>query len=264
MRAFGVAFSVMQTPRVGAWPGLLVALVLSTPPLACGGNKDAASGKEGDAKTPAPAVDAKAADAKAADAKAADAKAVEDAKATADGAAADGGAMPTTAVEPPPGPGTAASGPPPAATSGPDDDGGGSDETAGGTGGAVDVDALLKEIKSKKTKDDRVQAAVTEAEAGGADAVALAKALVARGQALFADPDRAKGFFELANDKDPKAPDAAFELAKQAALVGDVEEAKKWLTVVHERKGKKLLKKIDFDPMWEIVKDDPDVRAMIK
>lgn len=260
MRAFGVAFPVMQTPRVGAWPGLLVALVLSTPSLACGGNKDAASGKEGDAKTPAPA-DAKVADAKVADAKTAvdakvdDAKVAADAKASAEGAADDGGAMPTTA-EPPPGPS-------PAATSGPADDTG-ADETAGGTGGAVDVDALLKEIKSKKTKDDRVQAAVTEAEAGGAEPAALAKALVARGQALFADPERAKGFFELANEKDPKAPDAAFELAKQAALVGDVEEAKKWLTVVHERKGKKLLKKIDFDPMWEIVKDDPDVRAMLK
>lgn len=253
----------MQTPRVGVRPGLLVALVLSTTSLACGGSKDGTSGKEGDAKTPAPVADAKVADAKAADAKAADAKAAEDAKASADGAAADGGAMPTTAVEPPPGPGTAVTGPPPAATSGPADDSGG-DETAGGSGGAVDVDALLKEIKSKKTKDDRVLAAVTEAEAGGADPVALAKALVAHGQALFADPERAKGFFELANDKDPKAPDAAFELAKQAALVGDVEEAKKWLTVVHERKGKKLLKKIDFDPMWEIVKDDPDVRAMIK
>lgn len=254
----------MQTPRVGAWPSLLV---LSTTLLACGGSKDGTSGKEGDAKTPAPAVDAKAADAKAADAKAADAKAADakaaDAKASADGAAAEDGAMPTTAVEPPPGPGTAVTGPPPAATTGPADDEGG-DETAGGSGGAVDVDALLKEIKSKKTKDDRVQAAVTEAEAGGVDPVALAKALVAHGQALFADPDRAKGFFELANEKDPKAPDAAFELAKQAALVGDVEEAKKWLTVVHERKGKKLLKKIDFDPMWEIVKDDPDVRAMLK
>lgn len=256
----------MQTPRVGAWPGLLVALVISTPPLACGGSKDAASGKEGDAKTPAKVDDAKVADAKVDDAKVADAKVDDakvdaDAKASAGGAADDGGAMPTTAVEPPPGPGTA--GPPPAATSGPADDTGG-DESAGGTGGAVDVDALLKEIKSKKTKDDRVQAAVTEAEAGGAEPAALAKALVARGQALFADPERAKGFFELANEKDPKAPDAAFELAKQAALVGDVEEAKKWLTVVHERKGKKLLKKIDFDPMWEIVKDDPDVRAMLK
>ena len=247
----------MQTPsRVGALPGWLVAFVLSTGPLACGGaSKDGESGKEGEAKTPAAKVEDGKTDAKdPADVKAPETK-VEDAKASADGAVvADGGS-----------PATAASGPPPAATGGPADGGdtGGSD-TAGETGAAVDVEALLKEIKSKKTKDERAKAAVAEAEAGGAEPAALAKALVARGEALYADPERAKVFFELANEKDPKGPDAAFNLAKQAALVGDVDEAKKWLTVVHERKGKKLLKKIDFDPMWEIVKDDPDVRAMLK
>jgi hypothetical protein len=82
--------------------------------------------------------------------------------------------------------------------------------------------------------------------------------------ALFADPERAKAFFELASEKDPKYADPAFNLAKQAAVVGELDEAKKWLTIVHERKGKKLLKQIDFDPMWEILKDDPDVRALLK
>jgi len=267
----------MQTPsRVGALPGLLMALVLSTGlivcgggPLACGGaSKDGASEKEGEAKTPAPAKaeDGKTEDGKGpADVKAVDAKA-EDGKASADGAAsADGGAVPTTAADGGPGPGTA-SGPPPPATSGPADGGGetGADETAGETGAVVDVEALLKEIKGKKTKDARATAAVAEAEAGGAEPAALAKALVARGEALYADPERARPFFELANDKDPKAPNAAFNLAKLAVVPGDVDETKKWLTIVHERKGKKLLKQIDFDPMWEIVKDDPDVRAMLK
>jgi hypothetical protein len=250
-------------PRVGALPGSISVLVLCVALLACGGaSKDGASGKEGEAKTPSPA---KVDDAKLADAKAVDAKA--DAKGSADGAAAaEGGATPPPGADETgtsgPGPGTAASGPPPAATSGPAD--GGADETTGDTGGAVDPEALLKEIKSKKTKDARVTAAVTEAEAAGVDPAALAKALNARGDALYADPDRARPFFELANDKDPKDATAAFNLAKQAALVGDVDEAKKWLTVVHERKGKKLLKRIEFDPMWEIVKDDPDVRAMLK
>jgi hypothetical protein len=249
----------MQTPsRVGAWPGSLVALVLSiAPPLACGGaSKDGTSGKEGEAKTPAAADDGKVV--------------ADDGKVVADdgkAASADGGVAP-----PPNGAGDAggAGGPPspdtagaPPATSGAADDTAG-DDTAGSTGAAVDVPALLKEIKSKKTKDARVEAAVAEAEAGGAEPADLAKALNARGEALHAEPDRAKPFFELANDKDPKSPNAAFNLAKQAAIVGEIDEAKKWLTIVHERKGKKLLKQIDFDPMWEILKDDPDVRAMLK
>jgi hypothetical protein len=253
----------MQTPpRVGALPGSIVLLLLATVPLACGGGaKDGESGKpaEAEAKTPAPA-----------DVKATDVKSADTAAPPADTAAppADTAAPPADTAAPPAdtaaAPTTAASGPPPG-TSGADDGGStGADETAGETGAAVDVEALIKEIKSKKTKDDRVQAAVAEAEAGGAEPAAVAKALVTRGQALFDDPERAKPYFELANDKDPKSPNAAFELAKQAALVGDVDETKKWLTVVHERKGKKLLKRIEFDPMWEIVKDDPDVRAMLK
>jgi hypothetical protein len=253
----------MQTPlRVGALPRSIALLLLATVPLACGGAKDGESGTpaEAEAKTPAPA-----------DVKATDVKSADTAAPPADTAAppADTAAPPADTAAPPAdtaaAPTTAASGPPPAGTSGADDGGStGADETAGETGAAVDVEALLKEIKSKKTKDARVQTAVAEAEAGGADPVALAKALVTRGQALFDDPERAKPYFELANDKDPKSPNAAFELAKQAALVGDVDEAKKWLAVVHERKGKKLLKRIEFDPMWEIVKDDPDVRAMLK
>jgi hypothetical protein len=255
-------------PRVGALPGSISALMLSTVLLASGGvllacggaSKDGATGKEGEAETPAPA-EAKVDDTKLADAQV-DAKGPEEGqgegKASADGAAAsaEGGATPPPIADGP------ASGPPPPATGGPAD--GGGEGAADETAAAVDVDALLKEIKSKKTKDARIEAAVTEAEAAGVEPAALAKALVGRGEALYADPERARPLFELANEKDPKAPEAAFNLAKQAALVGDVEEAKKWLTVVHERKGKKLLKKIDFDPMWEIVKDDPDVRAMLK
>jgi hypothetical protein len=248
---------VMQTPlRAGAWPGSLTAFVLSTALLACGGaSKDGAEGK---AETPAKTEDAPAQgdEAKADEAKADEAKA-DDAK--ADDAKADDGAV--VAAADPSGEPAAASGAPPTPAE-PDEAGGG--EAAGEAAGVVDAETLLKEIKNKKTKDARAQQAAAEAEAAGADPAALAKALVARGQTLFAQPDRAKPFFELANDKDPKSPAAAFELAKQAALVGEIDEAKTWLEVVHQRKGKKLLKQIDFDPMWEIVKDDPDVRAMLK
>ena len=119
-------------------------------------------------------------------------------------------------------------------------------------------------VKSKKTKDDRALAALGEAEAAGAEAKDLAKAANARGLALHATPDRAKTFFQWALDKDPKAADPAFNLAKQAAVLGEVDETKKWLTETKNRGGKKLIAQIEYDPMWEIVKDDPDVKALLQ
>jgi hypothetical protein len=135
---------------------------------------------------------------------------------------------------------------------------------AGATGGAAPVDPapLLEEVKAKKTKDERAMAALAEAEAAGAEARELAKVANARGEKLFEHPERAKAFFEWAAEKDPKFPEPAFNLAKQAAIQGDVDLAKEWLVKTKERGGKKLLKQIGFDPMWEIVKDDPDVRKL--
>lgn len=249
----------MQIPRKGVVRRLLAVLALSTATMACGGpSKDGASkdGANEQKAAPPPVIEAKAVvdEGKAA--------AADDAAAAAEGgtgAADDAGGS---------GPGPAATSGGPAASGGPVEAGatgsGGEEAAAETTGGTVDVPALLKEIKNKRTKDARAQAAVAEAVAAGADPAALAKALNSRGEALFADPDRAKVFFELANETDPKATAPAFNLAKQAAVVGELDEAKKWLTVVRERKGKKLLKQIDFDPMWEILKDDPDVRALLK
>jgi hypothetical protein len=142
-------------------------------------------------------------------------------------------------------------------------------DEAGGSGGddakaAADPKTLLTEVKSKKTKDDRALAALGEAEAAGAEAKDLAKAANARGLALHATPDRAKTFFQWALDKDPKAADPAFNLAKQAAVLGEVDETKKWLTETKNRGGKKLIAQIEYDPMWEIVKDDPDVKALLQ
>jgi hypothetical protein len=131
----------------------------------------------------------------------------------------------------------------------------------GGGAAAPDPATLIAEVKNKKTKDDRALAALTEAETAGAKPKDLARAAKARGDALFDAPDRAKPFFEWANEKDPKYPDAAFALAKQAVVLGELEETKKWLRIVHERKGKKLLQQLAFDPMWEIVKDDPEVKG---
>ena len=130
-----------------------------------------------------------------------------------------------------------------------------------GGAAAPDPATLIAEAKNKKTKDDRALAALTEAETAGAKPKDLARAAKARGDALFETPERAKPFFEWANEKDPKYPDAAFALAKQAVVVGELEETKKWLKIVHERKGNKLLQQLAFDPMWEIVKDDPEVKG---
>ncbi len=105
---------------------------------------------------------------------------------------------------------------------------------------------------------------MAELEAAEVETIDIAKALTSRGKALHSSPERAKALYELALEKDPKYPDPAFELAKQAAMLGELDEAKTWLKTVKERKGKKLLRQIDFDPMWEILKDDPEVRALLK
>ena len=69
---------------------------------------------------------------------------------------------------------------------------------------------------------------LAEAEEAGAEALDLAKAANARGEALFATPDRAKAFFEWAHEKDPSYPVPAFNLAKQAATLGELDEAARY------------------------------------
>ncbi len=139
----------------------------------------------------------------------------------------------------------------------------GADEGGSG-GGAADTDALVKEIKNKRTTDERALEALAEIETAGMKLRDVAKAANARGVALHATPDRAKTFFVWAMEKDDKYPDPAFNLAKQAANLGEVAETVQYLTEVKKRGGKKLLQQVDFDPMWEIVKDDPDVRALLR
>ena len=124
--------------------------------------------------------------------------------------------------------------------------------------------SLLKEVRSGKTSDQRAKAALAEAEAAGAKPQDLAKAAIARGQALYGAPDRAAVFFQWAAEKDPKNAAATFALAKQAAVIGDIPATKQYLQQTHERGGSDLLQQIDFDPTWEIVKDDPDVRKLLQ
>lgn len=134
----------------------------------------------------------------------------------------------------------------------------------GGDGSGKDSAALIKEARTTKTTDERALEALAEAETAGATAKELARAAKARGDYLYKDPDRAKVFYEWSAAKDEDYPDPVFALAKQKAVTGDVDDVVKLLKQVSERKGgKKLLEQIDFDPTWDIVKDDPEVRALL-
>lgn len=131
---------------------------------------------------------------------------------------------------------------------------------------AVDKTKLFAEVKAKKTSDARAKKALEEAEAGGATARELAEASNARGMMLLGsgEAERATAAFQWSRDKDPSYPDASFNLAKQSAMAGEIPETVKLLQEVHKRGGKTLLKQVGFDPVFEIVKDDPDVQKIAK
>lgn len=134
----------------------------------------------------------------------------------------------------------------------------------GGAAAGKDSAALIKEARTTKTTDERAVAALAEAETAGATVKELARAAKARGDYLYKSPDRAQVFYEWSAAKDENYADPVFALAKQKAVTGDVEDVVKLLKQVSERKGgKKLLEQLDFDPTWDIVKDDPDVRALL-
>lgn len=165
----------------------------------------------------------------------------------------------------------------PAAAEGGDEDGEdvGGDEAGGEAGdeeaddggehgGGKDSADLIKEARTTTTTDERALEALAEAEKAGATPKELARAAKARGDYLYKNPDRAKVFFEWSAEKDEDYAEPVFALAKQKAVTGDIDDVVKLLQKVAERKGgKKLLQQIDFDPTWDIVKDDPDVRALL-
>jgi hypothetical protein len=201
----------------------------------------------------------------------ADAKADGDAKPDAEAESAEPSDAAATSGETP----AVASddtGEPAAADTGDDDDEAG-DETAGeepeDQAAAAeepegpDPKALLTTAARPRTSDAEARRLLGQAEEAGASVREVARTAVDRGLALHATPDRAKAFFEWAAEKDPAYPDPMWHLARQAAVEGDVDRAKEMLGVVKQRGGKKLLQQIDFDPMWEILKDDPDVRKLL-
>lgn len=125
------------------------------------------------------------------------------------------------------------------------------------------VKAILKEIKDRRTSDERARQALAEAESAGAKPSTLAQAAFERGKALHAEPARAAAFYEWAAKKDKQYPDPVFELAKQAVVEGEIGKTIELLKDTKARGGTKLLQQIEFDPTWEIVKDEAEVRSLL-
>ena len=126
------------------------------------------------------------------------------------------------------------------------------------------IAALLKSARSKRTSDAKADKALAEAEEQGAELRDLAKAANDRGEALMGERDRAIKYFEWARDKDAKYPDASFNLAKIEVLAGNVPGTIAHLEEVKKRGGRKLLKTVGYDPLFEVVKDDRTVQKLIR
>jgi hypothetical protein len=128
-----------------------------------------------------------------------------------------------------------------------------------------EIAKLLKSVRSKRTSDAKADKALADAEGLGAEARELAEAANDRGDALFGEEgDRATKYFEWARDKDTSYPDPSFNLAKITVLSGNVPGTIAHLEEVKKRGGKKLLKTVGYDPLFEVVKDDKTVQALIR
>ncbi len=126
------------------------------------------------------------------------------------------------------------------------------------------VKELLGRVAKSSTSDEDARATLEAAEKRKASARALARAATARGEALLPHPDRAAAFFEWAADKDPRAPEPVFHLARLAVMRGDIPTTIEFLEKTHARGGKGLLDQLGFDQTWELVKDDPAVRKLLR
>lgn len=122
--------------------------------------------------------------------------------------------------------------------------------------------SLLARVSRAKYSDDKAHAWLKQAKDNGAKARELALAANKRGEALFSKAERAEAFFRWAEEQDPSLPLPAYNRAKLAALRGDIPGVRSHLKTVKERGGKKLLRKVGFDPVFSLVHDDPVVRSM--
>ncbi|MEZ4385687.1 MAG: hypothetical protein R3A79_30490 [Nannocystaceae bacterium] len=127
-----------------------------------------------------------------------------------------------------------------------------------------EIASLLKTVSNKRTSDAKADKALADAEALGAEVRALAEAANDRGDALSDDEARSTKYLEWARDKDTTYPDPSFNLAKGSVLSGNVAATIAHLEEVKKRGGTKLLKTVGYDPLFEVVKDDPKVQALIR
>lgn len=131
----------------------------------------------------------------------------------------------------------------------------------------VDLAAAAKDAaKDLKRPDDEVFAALDAARTSETKIPAriLSRAALLRAKKLHGEPERADRLLRWVVEHDKRNGEAPFLIAKAAALQGDVPTVIEWLTMSKERGGKKYIQQVEFDPMWEIVKDAPEVRALLK
>lgn len=124
---------------------------------------------------------------------------------------------------------------------------------------------MMAKIQSLRTTDKQALDLLAQAQTRK-DSSAKSRALAAnaRGEKLFTQPERAERFFTWAQTHYQKHPLAPYNRAKLAAIRGDIAQVKAHLNVVKERRGKKLLSKVSFDPTFALVHDDPEVRSLIR
>lgn len=123
---------------------------------------------------------------------------------------------------------------------------------------------LLARVASLKSSDAAALKYLAKAQDKDTTAKQRALAANSRGEKLFSSPTRADRFFAWAQDHYPKHPLPPFNRAKLAAIRGEIDEVKRHLQTVKERRGRKLLSKVGFDPTFALVHDDPEVRSLIR
>lgn len=125
--------------------------------------------------------------------------------------------------------------------------------------------AMMAKVKSLKVSDKAAMRYLEQSKEKP-DSTPKDRALAAnsRGEKLFAQPERAEAFFRWAQEHYPRHPLPAFNRAKIAAIRGEIDQVKAHLKTVKERRGRKLLGKVGFDPTFALVHDDPEVRSLIR
>lgn len=124
--------------------------------------------------------------------------------------------------------------------------------------------AMLARVVSLKSSDATALKYLAKAQEQETTAKQRALAANARGEKLFSSPARADRFFAWAQDHYTKHPLPPYNRAKLAAIRGEIDEVKRHLKTVKERRGRKLLNKVGFDPTFALVHDDPEVRSLIR